>query len=108
VHGVPPTAVERRFFLFSEFYRWALRNRPALLDLLLVHAALLDPALAVRRVPFVDWLTDVGESTPSRKGCEIAYAYARLDPVNGTFSTLDLLLAYLPELYEEFQAQTAA
>jgi hypothetical protein len=108
VHGVPPTAVERRFFLFSEFYRWALRNRPALLDLLLVHGALLDPVLVVRRVPFVDWLTDVRESTPSRKGCEIAYAYAGLDPVGGTFSTLELLLAYVPELFEEFRAQPAA
>ncbi len=103
-HGLRQTAVERRFFLFSEFYRWALRNRPAVLDLLLLHAALLNPVLVLRRVPFVDWFTDVRESTPSRKGCEMAYAYAQLDPVNGAFSTLDLLFAYVPELFEEFQA----
>lgn len=104
VHGLRATAVERRFFLFSEFYRWTLRNRPAVLDLLLVYAAVLNPLLILRRVPFVDWFTDVRESTPSRKGCEIAYAYARLDPINGAFSTLELLLAYIPELFEEFQA----
>ncbi|MCE6997129.1 hypothetical protein LZG04_20320 [Saccharothrix sp. S26] len=104
VHGLRPTAVERRFFLFSEFYRWTLRNRPAVLDLLLIYAALLNPVLVLKRVPFVDWLTDVRESVPSRKGSELAYAYARLDPVNGAFSTVDLLLAYIPELFEEFQA----
>ena len=104
VHGLRATAVERRFFLFSEFYRWALRNRPVVLDLLLVYAALFNPVLALKRVPFVDWLTDVRETTPSRKGSEIAYAYAQLDPVNGAFSTLDLLLAYIPELFEEFLA----
>ncbi|ONI80250.1 hypothetical protein ALI22I_43540 [Saccharothrix sp. ALI-22-I] len=103
-HGVRPTAVERRFFLFSEFYRWTLRNRPVVLDLLLLHAALLNPALVLRRVPFLDWFTDVRESTPSRKGCEIAFAYAQLDPVNGVFSTVDLMFAYIPELFEEFQA----
>jgi hypothetical protein len=104
VHGLVPTAVERRFFLFSEFYRWTLRNRPVVLDLLLVYAALLNPVLVVRRVPFVDWLTDVRESAPSRKGSEMAYAYAQLDPINGAFGTIDLLLAYIPELYEEFEA----
>ncbi|MEU4746881.1 hypothetical protein AB0G02_41385, partial [Actinosynnema sp. NPDC023658] len=103
-HGLRPTAVERRFFLFSEFYRWTLRNRPVVLDLLLVYGALLNPALVPRRVPFLDWFTDVRESAPSRKGCEVAYAYARLDPVNGVFSTLDLLFAYIPELFEEFQS----
>ncbi len=104
LHGLRPTAVERRFFLFSEFYRWMLRNRPVALDLLLVYAALLNPVLVLRRAPFLDWFTDVRESTPSRKGSEMAYAYARLDPVHGAFSTVDLLLAYLPELFEEFQA----
>ncbi|MFD0205331.1 MULTISPECIES: hypothetical protein [Saccharothrix] len=104
VHGLRPTAVERRFFLFSEFYRWALRNRPVVLDMLLLYGVLLDPLIVLRRVPFVDWLTDVRESAPSRKGSEMAYAYAQLDPVNGAFSTVDLLFAYIPELFEEFQA----
>ncbi|MBY8853077.1 hypothetical protein K7G98_34540, partial [Saccharothrix sp. MB29] len=94
-HGLRPTAVERRFFLFSEFYRWSLRNRPAVLDLLLVNAVLFNPLMVLRRVPFVDWFTDVRESAPARKGCEIAYANARLDPVSGVFATLDLLLSYL-------------
>lgn len=103
VHGLRPTAVERRFFLFSEFYRWTLRNRPVVLDMLLVYGVLAHPELAARRVPFLDWFTDVGNPVPSYKGCELAYAYAELDPISGAFSMLDLLLAYLPELFEEFR-----
>jgi hypothetical protein len=104
VHGIRPTAVERRFLMFSEFYRWVLRNRPATLDLLAVYGGLIHPDLARQRVPFLDWFTDVGNPVPSRKGCELAYAYARLDPIAGLFSTVDLLLAYLPELFEEYRA----
>jgi hypothetical protein len=105
VHRVRPTAVERRFFLFSEFYRWTLRNRPAMLDLLAVYGGLVHPDLARQRVPFLDWFTDVSTPTPSRKGCELAYALARLDPIAGFFSTVDLLLAYIPELFDEYLAK---
>jgi hypothetical protein len=104
VHKIKPTAVERRFFLFSEFYRWTLRNRPAMLDLLLVYGGLIHPELASRRVPFLDWFTDVANPVPSRKGCELAYAFARLDPIAGLFTTVDLLLAYVPELFREYRA----
>ncbi|GGP78810.1 hypothetical protein [Saccharothrix coeruleofusca] len=107
VRGLRPTAVERRFFLFSEFYRWTLRNRPAVLDLLLVHGVLVHPVLPLRRVPFVDWFTDVGNPVPSYEGCQVAYAHAELDPVSGSFGTLELLLAYLPELFEEFRGDRA-
>jgi hypothetical protein len=105
VHNVRPTAVERRFFMFSEFYRWVLRNRPAALDMLAVYGGLVHPDLARERVPFLDWFTDVSNPVPSRKGCEVAYAYARLDPIAGLFTTLDLMLAYLPELFEEYHSK---
>ncbi|GAB3909169.1 hypothetical protein GCM10029964_110290 [Kibdelosporangium lantanae] len=105
VHGIKPSAVERRFFLFTQFYRWTLRNRPAVLDMLLVSGGLINPVLPFQRVPFLDWFTDVSNPVPSRKGCEVAYAVARLDPVAGVFSTLDLLLAYGPELFREFSSQ---
>ncbi|MBP2322950.1 hypothetical protein JOF56_003335 [Kibdelosporangium banguiense] len=104
VHKIKPTAVERRFFLFSEFYRWTLRNRPAALDLLAVYGGLIHPDLARQRVPFLDWFTDVGNPVPSRKGCELAYAFARLDPIAGLFTTVDLLLAYIPDLFREYRA----
>jgi hypothetical protein len=104
VHKIKPAAVERRFFMFSEFYRWTLRNRPAVLDLLAVYGGLIHPQMARQRVPFLDWFTDVGNPVPSRKGCEMAYAYARLDPIAGLFGTLDLLLAYLPELFETYRS----
>ena len=104
-HGIKPSAVERRFFLFTQFYRWTLRNRPAVLDILLVSGGLINPVLPFQRVPFLDWFTDVSNPVPSRKGCEVAYAAARLDPITGVFSTLDLLLAYGPELFREFSSQ---
>lgn len=104
VHGLRPTTVERRFFQFSELYRWTLRNRPVAQDLLLLYGVLAHPQLAVRRVSFLDWFTDVSESTPSYKGCAIAYSYARLDPISGTVGTVELLLLYLPELFGEFRA----
>jgi hypothetical protein len=47
----------------------------------------------------------VSNPVPSRKGCEVAYSVARLDPVAGVFSTLDLLLAYGPELFREYSSQ---
>ncbi|WP_033434876.1 hypothetical protein [Saccharothrix syringae] len=105
VHGLRPTGVERRFFLFSEFYRWTLRNRPVVLDLLLVYGLLVHPDLAPRRVPFLDWFTDVRESAPGYKGSQIAFAYAGFDPVGGVIGTIELVLVYLPELFEEFLAR---
>lgn len=107
VHKIKPSAVERRFFLFSEFYRWTLRNRPAMLDMLLISGGLIHPDLSRQRVPFLDWFTDVGNVAPSRKGCEMAYAYARLDPLLGLFTTFDLFLAYLPDLFAEFRGVPA-
>jgi hypothetical protein len=104
-HGVPPTAAERRFYLFSEVYRWTLRNRPVVIDLLIATGGLIHPELGRLAVPFVDWFTDVRESAPSYKGCVMAYHYAHLDPVFGTIGMVDLFLAYLPELFEEFLAQ---
>jgi hypothetical protein len=104
-HGVPATAAEWRFYQFSEVYRWALRNRPVALDLLAVYGPLIDPDLARARVPFYDWFTDVSESAPSYKGCELAYGFAQLHPIAGVFGIAGLFLAYVTELFEEYQAQ---
>jgi hypothetical protein len=102
-HGVPATAVEWRFYQFSEVYRWALRNRPFALDLLALYGPLIDPELAGARVPFYDWFTDVRESAPSYKGSEMAYGFAQLHPIEGVFGTAGLFLAYVKELFEEYQ-----
>jgi hypothetical protein len=107
-HGVPATAVERRFYQFSEMYRWTLRNRPFALDLLAVYGPLIHPDLARARVPFYDWFTDVSESAPSYKGCELAYGFAQLHPIAGVFGLAGLFLAYVTELFEEYQAQQVA
>lgn len=107
-HGVPATAVEWRFYQFSEVYRWTLRNRPVALDLLALYGPLIDPGLARARVPFYDWFTDVSESAPSYKGCELAYGFAQLHPIAGVFGTAGLFLAYVTELFEEYQAQRVA
>ncbi|HET9143836.1 hypothetical protein [Actinophytocola sp.] len=103
-HGQFATPVEQRFFQFSEVYRWTLRNRPFALDLLFFYGPLIHPDLAGQRVPFYDWFTDVAESAPSYKGCEIGYGFAQLHPIVGVFGIAGLFLAYVTELFEEYRA----
>lgn len=104
-HGQYATAVEERFYLFSETYRWALRNRPVGLDLLLVYGWLIDPGLAGQRIPFYDWFTDVRESAPSYRGCEMAYGFAQLHPIEGVFGFAGLFLSYVTSLFEAYSAE---
>ncbi|MPZ79157.1 MAG: hypothetical protein GEV28_01650 [Actinophytocola sp.] len=104
-HGQYATGVEQRFYQFSETYRWALRNRPFALDLLAVYGWLIHPDLAGARVPFYDWFTDVRESAPSIKGCEMAYGFAQLHPIAGVLGAAGLFLAYVTELFDEYQAR---
>lgn len=101
--GVPATAVEWRFYQFSEMYRWALRNRPVALDLLAFYGPLIHPGLSRARVPFYDWFTDVSESAPSYRSCELAYGFAQLHPIAGVFGVAGLFLAYVRELFEEYE-----
>jgi len=102
-HGQYATVVEERFYQFSETYRWALRNRPFALDLLVIYGWLIHPDLTGARVPFYDWFTDVRESAPSYKGCEMAYGFAQLHPIAGVIGAAGLFLAYVTELFKEYQ-----
>jgi hypothetical protein len=104
-HGQFATDVEQRFYQFSETYRWALRNRPVALNLLAVFGPLIHPDLAKARVPFYDWFTDVRESAPSYSGCEMAYGFAQLHPIEGVVGAAGLFLAYVTELFEEYRAR---
>jgi hypothetical protein len=56
-------------------------------------------------VPFFDWFTDVSESAPSRKGCEMAYGFAQLHPIAGVFGMAGLFLSYMREMFTEYQRQ---
>jgi hypothetical protein len=103
-HGQFATDVEERFYQFSETYRWALRNRPVALDLLATFGALIHPDLVGQRANFYDWFTDVRESAPSTKGCEMAYGFAQLHPIEGVVGAAGLFLAYVTELFEEYRA----
>jgi hypothetical protein len=103
--GQYATPVEQRFFEFSEVYRWTLRNRPAALDLLAVYGPVIHPSLARLRVPFYDWFTDVSRSAPSYRGCEMAYGFAQLHPIEGVLGVGGLLLAYVAELFDEYLAE---
>lgn len=102
--GVPATAVEWRFYQFSEMYRWVLRNRPFALSLLAIYGPLIHPALAGARVPFYDWFTDVSESAPSYRGCEMAYGFAELNPITGVTGMAGLFLAYVTDLFDEYRS----
>lgn len=103
VHGVPASAVEERFFAYSEFYRWVLRNRPPLLDLFSPGGTPGSP----QQITFLDWFTDVTNETPSRKGAELALDLAEFDIGGGTFSMLWLANAYFHELFDDYLADLA-
>jgi len=78
-------------------------NPSVALDLLAIYGPLIDSRLAGARVPFFDWFTDVSESAPSVKGCEMAYGFAQLHPIAGVFGIAGLFLAYVTELFDEYQ-----
>lgn len=101
VHGIRPTAVEERFFAYSEFYRWTLRNRPALLDPV-------SPGPDERQVTFVDWFTDVTNAIPARRGAELALDMAEFDVSGGTLSMLALFRSYVFHLAPDYRADVPA
>ncbi|QWF82600.1 hypothetical protein [Amycolatopsis sp. CA-230715] len=100
IHGVPPTGVEERFFQFSEFYRATLRSRLPLLDPLSPGPG---PGKQ-KQLTFLDWFTDVSNSVPSRRGCEMAYSLAEFDLPAGAVRTTALLAAYTKALFADFLA----
>jgi hypothetical protein len=102
--GVPPTAAEWRFFQFSQVYRWAMRNEPT--ALLALGGPLVNPRIRELRMPFLSWFTDVSTPVPAYRGCAFAWALSRLNPVGGACSALGLLLAYLPNLFDDFLIDT--
>lgn len=102
--GVAPTAAEWRFYQFSQVYRWAMRNEPT--ALLALGGPLMDRRIRELRMPFLTWFTDVGTPVPAYRGCAFAWALSRLNPVGGAFSALGLLLAYLPNLFDDFLLDT--
>lgn len=102
--GVAPTAAEWRFYQFSQVYRWAMRNEPT--ALLALGGPLVSPRIRELRVPFLTWFTDVGTPVPAYRGCAFAWALSRLNPVGGAFSAMGLLLAYLPNLFDDFLLDT--
>ncbi|PXY26809.1 hypothetical protein BAY59_19445 [Prauserella coralliicola] len=104
VHGLVPSGVEQRFFSYSEFYRWVLRNRPALFDVVSPGAR---PGERFQ-LTFVDWFTDVTNPVPARRGAELALDLAEFDAVGGPFSGLALLHAYAEYLAPEYLAAARA
>ncbi|MFI9382244.1 hypothetical protein [Kutzneria sp. NPDC052558] len=102
--GVAPSAAEWRFYQFSQVYRWAMRNEPT--ALLALAGPVVNPRIRELRVPFLTWFTDVSTPVPAYRGCAFAWALSRLNPVGGAFSALGLLLAYLPNLFDDFLVDT--
>lgn len=101
VHGMWPSAAERRMYVFSEVYRWVLRNRPA---------PFADPVGKGDQTQalFLNWFTDVTNPTPARKGIEFAYRYGQFNVPSGTIGVLDMFRVYAEQLWDDFQADTGA
>lgn len=108
VHAEPPNPADERVYQFSEVYRWTLRNRPVFFDALTALGPRLNPEMRAAKVPFYDWFTDVTTPVPTRKGGHMAVDFANFNIPGGAVNGFDLLLAYLPAMFEEFQQQTAA
>ncbi|MEU0515213.1 MULTISPECIES: hypothetical protein [unclassified Amycolatopsis] len=98
VHGIAATPVEERFYQFSEFYRWTLRSRPMLLDLLTPPVGPGDQ----RQLTFLDWFTDVTNDVPAHRGSHLAYDLAEFDAPGGTLNFLALFTAYADALAEDY------
>lgn len=101
--GEFPSATVDRFFEISQFYRYLLRNRPPLIDLLTSVGDLLDPQ---QRQNFYDWATDVTNEGAGRTGAEFLWSMAELDPAGTTFSLIEVFRAYFEELYPLYVAET--
>ncbi|MDQ0376907.1 hypothetical protein [Amycolatopsis thermophila] len=98
VHGVAATPVEERFYQFSEFYRWTLRNRPMLLDLLTPPVGPGDQ----RQLTFLDWFTDVTNDEPAHRGSHLAYDLAEFDVPGGALDFVALFHAYAAALAADY------
>jgi hypothetical protein len=99
LHGLKPTDAERRFLLFAQFYNWGMRNRP-ILDLIVAYGGLYDARLANLRPDFLDWFMSVGNADAARRGCEIAYAAAQVEPAPEAFGVFQLALGEMPRLFD--------
>jgi hypothetical protein len=102
IHGIPASGVEQRFFEFSEFYRFTLRSRSALLDPF-------SPGPGPgpqRQLTFLDWFTDVANPTPSHRGAELAYSLAEFDLPAGALRSAALLAAYGRALLTDYVTET--
>ncbi|WP_280382925.1 hypothetical protein [Nocardia wallacei] len=77
--GTEPTPVEQRFVTIADVCTLAIAHRPVL-DLLVTYAGVLGPSLAGIDRAIVDRLCDPADAETARRGCEIAYAAANLNP----------------------------
>ena len=94
IHGLKATPTERRFFKFTEFYRWVLRARPELLDLYLGSAPVA-PGKLVRQQKFLDWFTDVTNDVPARDGAALSYDVAAFNNKACAADFIQILKAYI-------------
>lgn len=99
VHREYPTAAQARFFANSEVYRYLLRNRLPLVDLL----PAIQPNCGVRAQHLYDWATDVTNAAAGRTGAELLWSLAELRAVDLLTDAGEVQTAYLTELCAAYQ-----
>lgn len=103
------TKQQLRWYQFTQLFRAIMRNRKTVIRTIRITFIFTNPGLAIAAEAFVDWLTDITDSTPTRVGSEIAWNLAELDLPLGAGSGSKLindakvLKALLPKLYKAYK-----
>src|SRR6185312_8313188 len=97
--GLRHTEQEERFLRIAQLYNWGMRNR-SVVDFALTYGGLLDHRLKGIDVEFVDVLMNQGDADAARRGCEIAWTIAQVEPSPAALSLLDMVAGELPRIAE--------
>lgn len=100
--GEYPNAEQQRFYELTDVYRFAVRNRPAVLDHLRLPGRSSGPASVLERQSFYDWATDTTNIEAGRTGGEVLWQMSQADVPNSASGGLSAFDAYLRYLYPEY------
>lgn len=109
LHNLPPTPVEKNFLDFSQLYRSILMNKQEAVNIVRLYGEMSSqPEVTFASRDFVEWLTDVGNITASRQGCELSYLLSSYQLFDGVGQFFHLLSLAIPDLLNQYFADQRA